>query len=104
MDLGGLAVRISCSDALAECLEVEQVQRHWFKRTCEGIFASRRLLVWYSVQCFQNARPECFVARSVSFRAFTAGQSSFQGRPFFRIGMIGMACRSMMAEWQRRVS
>lgn len=31
------------------------------------------------------------------FLATAAGQSSFQGRPFLRIGKIGVACRSIMA-------
>lgn len=30
-------------------------------------------------------------------------QSSFHARPVLRIGMIGVAFRSMMAVWQRRV-
>ena len=53
----GLAVRVSGGDAFAEGLEVEQVQCHRFERTCEGIFASTRLRVWYPVQRFPNARP-----------------------------------------------
>jgi hypothetical protein len=44
------------------------------------------------------------VARRVSFLAVAAGQSSFQSRPFLRIGMIGVACRAMIAAWQRRMS
>lgn len=44
------------------------------------------------------------VARRVSFLAIAPGQSSFQGRPFFRIGMIAIACQSIMAVGQRHVS
>lgn len=66
----------------------------------QRIFASTQLRTWYTVQCFQKERPYLFVARGVSFRAFAAGQSCFQARPFFRIGMIGIARRSMMAAWQ----
>ena len=44
------------------------------------------------------------VARRVSFRARAAGQSSFQGRAFLRIGMMAVACRSTIAVWQRRLS
>ena len=51
------AVWLSCSDALAEGLEIEPVQRHRFKRTGEGIFASIRLRAWYPVQRFQNVLP-----------------------------------------------
>jgi isopentenyl-diphosphate delta-isomerase type 1 len=43
LDFGGLAVGMSCGDAFIEGLEVEQVQRHRFERTCEGIFALNRL-------------------------------------------------------------
>ena len=45
LDLGSLSVWVSCGDALAKGLEIEQVQRHRFERTCEGIFASTRLRV-----------------------------------------------------------
>jgi hypothetical protein len=57
LDFGGLAVWVSCGDAFTECLEVEQVERHRFERTCEGILASIRLRTWYRVQRFQNALP-----------------------------------------------
>ena len=39
-----------------------------------------------------------------TMRAIAAGQFSFPGRPLLRIGMIGVAWRSMMAVWQRRMS
>ena len=57
LDFCGLAVWVSCCDAVAKSLEVEPVQRHRFERTGEGIFASIRLQAWYPVQRFQNARP-----------------------------------------------
>lgn len=57
LDFGGLAVWISCGDAFAKGFQIEQVQRHRFERTCEGIFALIRLRTWYPVQRFQNARP-----------------------------------------------
>ena len=44
------------------------------------------------------------MARRVSFLAIADGQSSFRGRPFLRIGMIGVVWLSMMAVWQRRVT
>lgn len=46
---GSLAAR-----SLAQGLEVGQVQRHRFARTCEGFSASTRLRTSYPVQRFQN--------------------------------------------------
>jgi hypothetical protein len=60
LDFGDLAVPVSCGDALAEGLEVEQVQRHRFERTCEGILASARLRAWYPVQ------PSCGASQAIS--------------------------------------
>lgn len=57
VDFGGLAIGIPRGDALTEGLQVEQVQRYRFERTCEGILASTRLRAWYPVHRFQNARP-----------------------------------------------
>ena len=54
LDFCGLAVGGPCSDALAEGFEVEC---HRFKRTGGGFFASIRLLAWYPVPRFINARP-----------------------------------------------
>ena len=107
----------------------EPLTRHWSERVAGGratgpsdhrrrrtammrspkafrqrIFASIRLRAWYPVQRFQKALPWYRVARRVSFPVRAAGQSSFQRRPFLRIGMIGVPCRLTMAVWQRRVS
>ena len=60
------------------------------------IWASIRLQAWYPVSRFQNARPKCLLARKVSFLARAPGLSSFQGRPFLRIGMTAVPPRSAM--------
>lgn len=57
----------------------------------QRIFASIWLRTWYPAHRFQNALHWCRVARRVSFRVIAAGQPSFHGRPFLRIGMIGVA-------------
>jgi len=48
--------------------------------------ASLRLRACGPVSRFQSARPKWRVARKVSFLAWAAGPSSFQGRPLLRIG------------------
>ena len=57
-----------------------------------------------SIRSLQNVGTQCWVVSRVSFLATGAGQSSSQGRPFIRIGMIAVAFRSMIAVWQPRVS
>ena len=73
----------------AEGLEVEQVERQRFERTCEGIVASIRLRVLYPVQRFQNALPWWRAARRVSFLAIAARQSFLHERTFLRIWVWG---------------
>ena len=80
--------------------------------------ASLRLRACDPVSRFQSARPKWRVARKVSFLAWAAGPSSFQGRPLLRIGSkedqdpvrwTGAPTnagppRSVIAAWQVRVS
>ncbi len=61
----------------------------------QRIFASMRLRAWYPIQRFRNARRWCRVARRGSFRTIAARKCSFPGRPFLRMGMIGVACLSV---------
>ena len=68
------------------------------------IVGPMRLRAWHPVRRARNARPWRFVARGVSLRAFAAGRSSFQARPFLRIGTLGVARRSTMAVRRRRAS
>lgn len=91
VDFGGLAVRVSCGEALAECLQAA----HLCLDPAPGV-----------VSC--PALPEGPTVVSGGAQGFISDlrsrTSSFHGRPFLRIGIIGRASRSMMAEWQRRVS
>ena len=63
----------------------------------QRIFALMRLRAWYPGQRFQKALATYRVARRVLVRARAAGQSSFPGRPFLRIGNTGMASRARIA-------
>ena len=91
MDFGGLAVGVSRGDAFAEGLEAS----HFGLGAAAGV-VSRPPLPERPAVVARGAR--------VSFRAVAAGQSSFHGRPFLRIGMIAVPPSAMMALWQRRVS
>ena len=126
LDFGGLAVWVSCSDAICAGFEVEQANATGSSEPARASSPWVRLWAWYPVRRFQNALPECRVARRVSFRGeawsatgprtmpSAAGQSSFQGRPFLAIGSEGLtaigpkeapnavAWRRVMAVWHRR--
>ena len=90
MDFGGLPVEVSWGDAFAEGFQAEPL--------CLDPAAG---MVSGPVLPEGSAVIPC--GAQFSLRTHAAGQSSFQGRPLLRIGMIEVACRSIMAVWQRRV-
>ena len=84
MSFGGLTVGVSCGDALTEGLEASQLCFDPTSRVVAG-----------------PTLPECpaIVARRAQGFVPDPGcrPLSFQGRPFLRSGITGMASRSMMA-------
>mgnify|MGYP000209000464 CR=1 FL=1 len=54
VDFGGLAIRISCSDSLSDCLQAA----HLCLAPAQGVVSPQR---------FRNARPSCQLVRKVSF-------------------------------------
>ena len=91
LDFSGLAVWVSCRYALAKGFEAPHLR-----------FDPAPGVVSFPTLPERPAEVPC--GAQVLFLTIAAGQSSFHGRPFLRIGMIGVARRSMMAVWQRRVS
>ena len=95
LDFGGLAVGVFRGDTLPEGLEAAHpLPGNGLPANHDRVRLDPASCV-VSVQRFQNARPQCRVARRVSFLAIAAGQSSYHGRPFLRIGMIAVAWRSI---------
>ena len=92
LDFGSHAIWVSGADAFAKGLEAP----HHRPDPASGVVSGPAL-------------PECPAIVSGWLAGFRFGQSrlgqySFRGRPFLQIGMIAVACRSMIAVWQQRVS
>ena len=68
----------------------------WPSCFTQFIFVSTLLRRWYPLQLRQSARPKCFDARRISFRARAPAVSGFQGLACRLGGMIAAASRSSM--------
>ena len=85
-----MAIGVSRGDPLAEALEAA----HLSLDPTSGVVAGQALP--------RRARPKCIEARRISFLALAARPSSFQARPFLRMGMTAVPPRPAIAEWQVR--